>query len=148
MDQLRDVVREFQRLARLLDPRFQLFRLEDQGLLAEAQRRERRSIDPFHRDARAMRIAHEIMDADDVPVRQLAALARLGLQFLEAQRIEPDDLREELERDVLPHLLVMGQPDHAHAPAAQDAVQLVPAEDDLPAGKPGKGRPQIKIVLR
>jgi hypothetical protein len=90
---------------------------------------ERLALDKFHRDRRPPVVVDEVVHADDVRMGQLQAAPRLASQFLHRFRIAGHLVRQDLEGDGAPQFLVVGLPDHSHAPAARDRFQAVASED-------------------
>ena len=66
---------------------------------------------------------------------QVEAAPRFALHVAQHRAVVHDQLGQELERDIALELLIAGQPDHAHAAAAQGLDQRVAIKDFLPVGK-------------
>ena len=76
----------------------------------------------------------DVVDAQDVLVRDPAREGDLAPEALERHRAVGDVLAEELERDVAVELAVVDQVDGAHAAAAERAHDLVAGADLEPSG--------------
>ena len=81
MDDVRVVVRIVERIAELAHPIGQFGRLKDFSLLVTAQIRKGIAIDIFHRNAARALVVHEVVNADDVLVREFQATSRLALEI-------------------------------------------------------------------
>ena len=121
MDDSGRAVRVVQRVANLHHPRLQLLDFENLVRPLHAQRRERRTIDVLHGNARRPRVLHEVVNADDVLVRQLQAAFRLALQIVEQRGVMDHQFRQKLERDLAVQLLIARLPHDAHPAATEDA---------------------------
>ena len=76
-----------------------------------------------------------VVDAADVRMRDLPRHPHLGVQLGEPRGVAVDVGRQELERDRLPELEVVGAEDLAHAAAAQSADNPVAAAEERAGGK-------------
>ena len=115
------------------EPGADLARQLDRAVLREAadaadERREILAVDVLHREERVSLVFTGVVDAADVRVRDLARHAHLGVQLRQPRRVDVDRLGEELQRDLLADLQVVGAIDLAHAAfakASDDAVAVV-----------------------
>ena len=92
------------------------------ALLGEAadaaeQRREVLAVHVLHRQERVALDLVDVVDAADVRVRDLPRHPHFGVQLRQARRIAIDVGRQELQRDRLTELQVVGAEDLAHAAA-------------------------------
>src|SRR5207248_7065323 len=138
----RVIVRIIERVTELARPFVQLVRFKNLVWLVGAQIGKRVAVDVFHRDAARLIAVHEIVNANDVLVRQVQAAPRLALHVAQHRAIVDDQLGEKLERDVAFELVIVRQPDDAHAAAAERLDQSVAVEDFLPVGKVSRSRIQ------
>ena len=136
-------VRVVERLDQLRHPDFQLARLENAARLLDPKRGKRAPIDILHRNRRSGRVVDEVVNADDVLVRQGQAAPRLALQVVERGGVEPQRFRQKLERDLAFQRLVRRQPHDAHAAAAQHLVKRVAIEQLLPGNVTANRRPHV-----
>ena len=135
MDDFGIPVRVFQRLAHLNHPVPDLVGLERAERLLQALVRERVPVDIFHRDRGPHGILDEIVDAHDIRVGQLPALACLSLEFIDRRAVEADGFREKFQGGGLLEPLVARQPNDPHPTAPQHALQTESLEHDLPGNK-------------
>ena len=142
MNDARVVVRVIERVAELAGPFVQLVRFKNLVRLVRAQIGKRVAIDVFHRDAARLIAVHEVVNADDVLVRQVEAAPRLALHVPQDRAIVDDQLGKKLERDIAFELIIVRQPDDTHPAAAERLDQSVAVEDFLPVGKVSRSRIQ------
>ena len=84
------IVRVIERVTKLTRPFTQFFGLEDFARLIRAQIRKRVAVNIFHRDAARRLIVYEIVNADDVLVRELKAAPRLVFKLAEHRTVVND----------------------------------------------------------
>ena len=77
----------------------------------------------------------DVVDAADVGVRDAARVAHLGVEALDPGRLRGELRRQELQRDGLAELQVVGAVDLAHAAAADEADDAVALGEDRPGSK-------------
>ena len=98
---------------------------------------------PLHQahgqEAQALALA-DVVDADDVLVRDLAREQELAPETGDPFGITPELGAEDLDRDVLPQLLVARAVDHAHAAEAE-----LPDHPVAPRDHRSRGQPQIRV---
>ena len=101
------------------------------------QRGEILAVDVLHRqEVLAVDLA-DVVDAADVGMRDLARDAHLGVEALErASGSDASRSRQELQRDRLAELQVVGAVDLAHAAAPEQADDAVALGEDVPGVKP------------
>ncbi len=83
------------------------------------QRRKVFAVDVLHREKRRAVDFIDVVDAADVGMRDLARHPDFGVELRQARRILVDVRREELQRDRLTELQVVGAVDLAHAAATE-----------------------------
>ncbi len=117
---------------------------------AAEQRCEILAVDVFHRQEGAAVDLVDVVDAADVGVRHLARHAHFGVQLRQLRRIAVDVGGQELERDRLTELEIVGAINLAHpaAPAALDdaiaaAEQRARREATVVDGS-GRGEPAAR----
>ena len=82
-----------------------------------------------------MRRLNEVVNADDVRMRQFEAAARLGFQPLDFVMIRDEMGREKFQRDGLFQHAIMRQPHHAHAAFPQRAGEVIATKHALASGE-------------
>ena len=105
------------------------------ALLGEAadaleQRREILAVDVFHRQERVPIDFVDVVDAADVGVRHLTRHPHFGVELRQPRRIAVDVRRQELQRDRLTELQIVGAIDLAHAAAAEPPDDAVAAAEE------------------
>ncbi len=103
------------------------------------QRREILAVHVLHRQERRAVDFVDVVDAADVGVRDLPRHADFGVELGQARRILVDVGRQELERDRLAELQVVGAIHLAHAAAAQ-------ALDDAVASAEQRARLEAAVI--
>ena len=99
---------------------------------AVEQRRQVLAVDELHRQEREALGFADVVDAAHVGVRDLAGVANLRSEPLERARHVQERTRQELDRDGLLELEVVGAIHHAHTPARQDSDDAVAPDQHLP----------------
>ena len=97
---------------------------------APEQRREILAVHVLHRQERRAVDFVDVVDAADVRVRDLPRHADFGVELGQPRRILVDVRRQELERDRLAELQVVGAIDLAHAAAAQPLDDAVASAEE------------------
>ena len=111
------------------------------ALLGEAadapqQRGEVLAVHVLHRQEGVPFDLVDVVDAADVRVRDLPRHPHFGVELRQTGRIAIDLRRQELERDRLTELQVVGAEDLAHPALAQPADDAVAAAEDRAGRKP------------
>ena len=101
---------------------------------AAEQRREILAVHVLHRQERVAVDLADVVDAADVRVRHLARHPHFGVELRQPRGIAIDVRRQELQRDRLTELQIVGAVDLAHAAAAEAA------DDAVAAAEEGAGR--------
>ena len=111
------------------------------GEIADAlqQRRQVLAVDVLHRQEVLPVDLADVVDAADVRMRELPRDADFGEEALAADRIARQRARQELQRDRLSELEVVGAVDLAHAAAAEQADDAVAVGEDDAGGEPTDG---------
>ena len=127
-----DVAMDHARLVRVGQPRAQAFHhlelAHDRNRLAPAnQLRERLAADELHRDERPAVEDAELVDRDDVGVRQAAGGAGFTLEAL-PHLLVVEALAQELDRDGAIERGIAGEIHVAHAAALDEALDRVLAD--------------------
>ncbi len=107
-------------------------------------------LDPFdvlHRNRRHRSILDEVIDPNDVGVRQLQTAAGFTLQLAYRLRVAPHRLRQEFQCHLAVELFVMRAPDHAHAAAPDHDRQQIAPEHPLVLRQGAHGRRIVRIDL-
>ena len=99
---------------------------------ATQERRQILAVDELHRQERQSIDLTDVVDTADVGVRHLPGGANLFQQTLVQRRIMGRSLRQELERDLLVQLQVMGAIHLAHSPGSDPTGDAVALCQDLP----------------
>ena len=97
---------------------------------APQQRGEVLAVHVLHREEVLAVDLADVVDAADVGMRDLARDAHLGVEALEAVLLRSESPRQELQRDRLAELQVVGAVDLAHAAAAEQADDPVALGED------------------
>ena len=97
------------------------------------QRREILAVHVLHREKGLPLHLVDVVDAADIRVRHLARHAHFGVELRQPRGIAIDVGRQELERDCLTELQVVGAVDLAHAAATE------PSDDAVAAAEQGAG---------
>ena len=97
---------------------------------AAEQRREILAVDVLHRQERVAVELADVVDAAHVRMRHLPRHPHFGVQLRQPRRIAIDFLRQELQRDRLPELEVVGAIDLAHAAAPEASDDAVAAVEE------------------
>ena len=100
MDDACVIVRVIERVAKLTDPVGQFGRLKNLVRLVGAQIGKGVAIDVFHGDATRRFIMNEIVNADDVFVRELEAAPCFAFQVAKHGVVMDDQVGQKFERDV------------------------------------------------
>ena len=111
----------------------------DGAVLGEAadaaeQRRQILAVDVFHREEGVPLVLADVVDAAHVRVRDLPREPHFGVQLHQARGIAIHHLRQELQRDGLPELEIVGAIDLAH-PAFPEASDDAVADVEDGAGR-------------
>ena len=107
---------------------------------APEQRREILAVHVLHRQERVPVDLADVVDAADVGMRDLARHAHFGVELRQARGIAIDVRRQELQRDRLPELQIVGAIDLAHAAAAEAADDAVAAAEQRAGSESGRDR--------
>src|SRR2546430_1340170 len=78
---------------------------------------------------------HEVVDANDVKMRQFQATLRLTLKLIQQRTILDHKIGKEFQRDIALQLFIACQPDNSHSASPEDLDQRVAAKDSLSAGE-------------
>ena len=97
---------------------------------APQQRGQVLAVDVLHREEVPSLDLADVVDAADVGVRDAAGVADLGVEAVDPGRLRGELRRQELQRDRLPELQVVGAVDLAHAAAADEADDAVALAED------------------
>ena len=131
----RMIVRVIERVAELARPFIQVVRSKT---LCGLSARKLESVSPSTYSIEMQpdcSLVHEIVNADDVLVRQLEAAPGLAFHVAEDRAVVNDQLGQELERDIALEFVIARQPDDAHSAAAKGFDQRVTAKYVLPCRK-------------
>jgi hypothetical protein len=111
-----------------LDQRTQEFPTQHVVCLLAFQHRQGGAVNKLHRDEGRLAFKLvEVMDADDMGMRELMAAGGLVPQIFERADIATDFGRQKFQRDRLVEAHVLREPDFAHAAPAQRPMQQEPA---------------------
>ena len=102
---------------------------------ASQQRGQVFAVHVLHREERVPFDLVDVVDAADVWMRHLARHPHFGVQLRQPRGILIDFRRQELERDRLPELEVVGAEDLAHAAAAEASDDAVAGAEDVAGRK-------------
>jgi len=91
-------------------------------------RAERLAVHEFHHDEGAARVLDELVNRQDVGVRQLRDADRLALEARERCRVVRERLGDHLDRNVTPEPRIAGTIDGAHAAGAERRDDFVATE--------------------
>ena len=83
---------------------------------------------------------HEVVDANDVKMRQFQATLRLTLKLIQQRTILDHKIGKEFQRDIALQLFIVRQPDNSHSASPEDLDQRVTAKNFLSAGKLTRSR--------
>ena len=119
-----------ERLGELRDPRLDVCGVEPAFLFQHLI--ERLALKFIHRDRRDGAVLHEIIDAENVRVDELAVALHLLAKFGHRTRIARDRAGHKVERHIFPEHLVGRDPHGACAGLAQVAAEHVAAADFYP----------------
>ena len=95
--------------------------------MRRSERREVLAVDVLHRQEQVAVGLADVVDAADVRVRDLPRRAHFVVELREPRRVVRERRRQELQRDRLAELQVVGPIDLAHAAAAEQADDAVAA---------------------
>ena len=101
---------------------------------APQQRRQLLAVHVLHRQEGVAVDLADVVDAADVGMRNLPRHAHFGVELHQARRIAIELRRQELQRDRLPQLQIVGAVDLAH-PASSE-----PADDPIASAEKRAGR--------
>ena len=120
---------------------------------AAEQEREVLAVHVLHREKGVAFEFADVVDAADVGMGDLARQADFGVELGEARGVAVERFGEELERDRLAELQVVGAIDLAHAAAAEPADDAVTAVEDRAGRKAavvdrvGGGEPAPAVIV-
>ena len=77
---------------------------------------------------------HEIVNPDDVGMRQFEAAFGFALELIKRRTIVDHQIGKKFQRDIALQLFVSRQPDNSHSASTEDLDQRVTAKDFLSAG--------------
>ena len=120
--------------------------LENAVLLFNPQGGQGLAVDILHRDGGGLRVAHEIIDANDVGMCQLEAAPRLALEVIEGAGVEMNGFRKKLERHFAVQPFIVRKPDDPHPAAAQHMFQGVAPKDLLADDQAANGYAEVEII--
>ena len=83
---------------------------------------------------------HEVVDANDVKMRQFQATLRLTLKLIQQRTILDHKIGKEFQRNIALQLFIVRQPDNSHSASPEDLDQRVTAKNFLSAGKLTRSR--------
>ena len=83
---------------------------------------------------------HEVVDANDVKMRQFQATLRLTLKLIQQRTILDHKIGKEFQRDIALQLFIVRQPDNPHSTSPEHLHQRVTAKDFLSCSKLMRGR--------
>ena len=112
--------------------------LIDRSLLPD-QLLERAAREVLHRDVVRVVVLAAVVDADDVRVLEAGGGLGLAPEALDEARVLGEPVVQELQRDLAPELLVLGEEHIGHASGAEPGDDLVPPIDQRAAGELGHG---------
>ncbi len=147
VDDLRGVVGVGEGVANLLHPRRDILHVETAVGPVGLGGREGFAVDELHRNAGALFVLIEIVDADDVVMVELQAALGLPLHVADRLPVMHDDIGQNLDGDLLLELRVLRQPDDAHAAAPQHARQDEAVEDGLARFEAARRRGLEQLVV-
>ena len=107
---------------------------------AAEQRREILAVDVFHRQERVALEFADVVHAADVRMRDLPRHPHFGVELRQARGIAIDGLRQELQRDGLAELQIVGAVDLAHPALAEPPDDAVAARRRWCRAGSGRGR--------
>ena len=102
---------------------------------AAEERREVLAVHVLHREERVAVDFVDVVDTADVRVRDLAGHPHFGVELGQARRIAVDVSGQELQRDRLPELQIVGPKHLAHAAASEAPDDAVAAAEEGAGGK-------------
>ena len=135
-----------QALADRPDPAAHFLDLEDTPGLLDAQFGQRFAVHEFHRNGGRLLVLDEVINADDVRMREVQAALGLALEFVERRGVEEDIVRKKLEGHVAVQLFIVREPDDPHAAATEDSPQIVAPEDPLTRIQPANRHVESEVV--
>src|SRR2546425_10607161 len=77
----------------------------------------------------------EVVDPNDVKMRQFQATLRLTLKLIQQRTILDHQIGNEFQCDIALQLFIVRQPDNPHSTPAQNLDQCVPSKGSLSADK-------------
>ena len=110
MDHLRVIVRIIERVTKLTDPASDLMRFKDLLLFLSAQVRERFAIDVLHGNAAGAFVVDEVVNPNDMRMRQFEAAFRLTLKLIQHRTILDHQVGKKFQRDIALQFFVARQP--------------------------------------
>ena len=140
MDNVRATVRVIECVAKLTYPGGDFVWLERPLVFLSSQVRQGFAIDIFHGDGARAFVMDEIMNADNVGMRQVEGPLCLVLELVERRTILNHQVGKKLQRDIALEFFIACEPDDPHAASSNDLDQLVAAKDFLSAGKLARSR--------
>ena len=105
-------------------------RIGSSGASLADQLLERAAREVLHRDVVRAVVGAAVVDADDVGVLEAGRRLGLAAEALDEVRVLGEAAVQQLQRDLAPELLVLGQEHVGHPPGAEAREHLVAAVDD------------------
>src|SRR5207247_6399385 len=101
---------------------------------------KRFAINVLHGNTAGAFVVNEVVNPNDVPVRQFQATFRLTFKLIQQRTILDHEIGKKFQRDIALQFFIVRQPDNSHSASPEDLDQRVTAKDFLSAGKLTRSR--------
>src|SRR5437899_7609351 len=135
MDNVRAIMRVIECVTKLTHPGCYLVRLKNFLLFLSPQVRERFAVDVLHRNAAGAFVVYEVVNANDVRMRQFETALCLSLELIKYRMISNHEVGKKFQRDIALQFFVVCQPDNPHSASPEDLDQRVAAKNSLAASE-------------
>src|SRR6266550_2623601 len=128
MDHLCVIMRIIERVTELSDPAGELIRFEDLLFLSSSQIRERFAVDVLHRNATGALVMDEVVNPNDVRMRQFEGSLRLMFKLIQQRTILDHQVGKKFKRNIPFQFFIARQPYNPHSASTEHLDQLVAAK--------------------
>src|SRR5437867_4345636 len=129
------IVRIIERVTKLSHPGGNLIRFEGLLLFLGAQVRKGFAVDVFHGNAAGAFVVYEVVNSNDMRMRQFQAAFCLTRELIKQRTILNHQVWKKFQSDIALQFFIACQPDNSHSASPENLDQRVAAKDFLSAGE-------------